>query len=95
MDDAKEFYCQEESQSHETSLSPLGNLEYILKDSQCLGECLQWRQGPLTHRYEQVRHLSLILLPCLPILVSTFLYVSDGSMYDHTCEENGVEPGEW
>ena len=47
-----------------------------------------------THRYEQVRNLSLILLPRLAILVPTFVNISNRAMDDHGGEEDGVEPRE-
>lgn len=44
--------------------------------------------------YEQIRNLSLILLPRLAVLRLAPLHVPDGAVGDHACEEGRVEPGQ-
>lgn len=48
-----------------------------------------------TYWNEQVRHLSLVLLPRFPVLDFALLNVPVRAMADHDEEENRVEPGEW
>lgn len=54
------------------------------------------RREPNTRTYgdEQVRHLSLILLPRIAILLPAPLDVPHGAMCNHAAEEDGVEPRE-
>ena len=42
--------------------------------------------------YEKIRDLPRVLLPRLPVLGLAPLYVSNGAMRNHGCEEDGIKP---
>lgn len=48
-----------------------------------------------THRNEQIWNLALVFLPSFPILCAAFLDIPNGTVDDHTCEEERVKPRKW
>lgn len=52
------------------------------------------KESRKTHRNEQVRDPSFILEPGLPILGPAALDITQSTVADHACEEEGVEPRE-
>jgi hypothetical protein len=75
-----------------TSIHKIGLEDVLLHGQQAVILSKFERGRGETYRNEQIRHLSLVLLPRLTILGTAALYVAHSTVCDHADEEDGVEP---